>query len=218
MTGDAEPVDRGGDAAGRGELRASYEDRDEVAEQLRVAAGDGRLTATELDQRLDAALTARTYGELTALTADLPGGPGSRLAATAGARPADAAHIDGGSGTVRRDGRWIVPRKLEVRAASGRVVLDFTDAVARDRAVLVDVDIRSGSLVIVTRPGMVVDAGNVAVRSGEVKVRSLWGQPVPVTLRIDLTGTVGSGNITIRPPRRTFLQWLRRMRQHLADE
>ena len=55
------------------ELRASYEDRDKVAEQLRVAAGDGRLTADELDQRLEAALTARTYGELAALTADLPG-------------------------------------------------------------------------------------------------------------------------------------------------
>jgi hypothetical protein len=96
-------------------------------------------------------------------------------------------------------------------------VLDFTDAVVRHPAVLVDVDIRSGSLFLVTRPGMVVDAGNVVARSGEVKVRSSWGQQAPVTLRIDLTGTVGSGNITVRPPRRTFRQWLRRMRQHLAD-
>ena len=218
MTGDAVPVDRAGDALARGELRASHEDRDEVVEQLRVAAGDGRLTADELDQRLDAALTARTYGELAALTADLPGRSDSGIAATANARPAEAAHIDSGSGTARRDGHWIVPRKLEVRAASGRVVLDFTDAVVRHPAVQVDVDIRSGSLVIVTRPGMVLDAGNVAVRSGEVKVRSTWGQPAPVTLRIDLTGTVGSGNITVRPPRRTFRQWLRRMRQHLADQ
>jgi hypothetical protein len=30
-------------------LRVSHEDRDQVAEQLRVAAGDGRLTADELD-------------------------------------------------------------------------------------------------------------------------------------------------------------------------
>jgi hypothetical protein len=65
---------------------------------------------------------------------------------------------------------------------------------------------------------MVVDAGKVAVRSGEVKVRSVWGQHVPVTLRIDLTGTVGSGNTTVRPPCRTFPQGLRRMRQLLADE
>jgi len=218
MTGDAVPVDRGGDAAARKELRASHEDRDEVVEQLRVAAGNGRLTADELDKRLDAALTARTYGELAALTADLPGSPGSGIATTASARPSGAARIDGGGGTARRDGRWIVPRELEVRVASGKVVLDFTDAVVRSPEVQVDVNVRSGSLVIVTRPGMVVDAGNVAVHSGEVKVRSGWGQQGPVTLRIGLTGTVGSGNITVRPPRRTFPQWLRRMRQHLADK
>jgi len=70
----------------------------------------------------------------------------------------------------------------------------------------------------VTRQGMVVDAGNVTVRSGEVKVRSHWGQQMPVTVRLDLTGTAGSGNVSIRLPRRTFSQWVRRMRQHLADE
>jgi hypothetical protein len=43
-----------------------------VVELLRVAAGDGRLTAAELDERLDAALTARTSGKLAVLTADLP--------------------------------------------------------------------------------------------------------------------------------------------------
>ena len=62
--------------AGRPELRASHEDRDRVVELLRVAAGDGRLTADELDQRLEAALTARTQRELVVLTADLPAAPG----------------------------------------------------------------------------------------------------------------------------------------------
>lgn len=41
-------------------------------EILQVAAGDGRLTAAELDERLDAALSARTTGDLARLTADLP--------------------------------------------------------------------------------------------------------------------------------------------------
>ena len=54
------------------ELRASHEDRDRVVELLRTAAGDGRLTAEELDERLEAALTARTHSELAVLTADLP--------------------------------------------------------------------------------------------------------------------------------------------------
>lgn len=50
------------------DLRASHADRDQVVEWLRIAAGDGRLSAEELDARLESALTARTLGELAELT------------------------------------------------------------------------------------------------------------------------------------------------------
>jgi hypothetical protein len=53
-------------------LRASDADRERVAERLRHAAGEGRLLAEELEQRLAAALRARTYGDLDAVVADLP--------------------------------------------------------------------------------------------------------------------------------------------------
>jgi hypothetical protein len=33
---------------------------------------------------------------------------------------------------------------------------------------------------------------------------------VPVSLRITVAGTCGSGRIVARPPRRSFWQWLRR--------
>ena len=72
MTDEASPPQRGAELASQAGLRASHVDRDQVVELLRVAAGDGRLTAEELDERLEAALTARTYGELAALTTDLP--------------------------------------------------------------------------------------------------------------------------------------------------
>src|SRR5260370_11942983 len=73
MTGDISP--RGPhDGAPVDQLRASHEDRDRVIEILRVAAGDGRLTAEELDERVEVAFSARTYGELAALTSDLPAG------------------------------------------------------------------------------------------------------------------------------------------------
>lgn len=55
----------------RPELRASHADRDRAVEVLRDAARDGQLTASELDERVEAALTARTRSELAALTADL---------------------------------------------------------------------------------------------------------------------------------------------------
>ncbi|MGH3156219.1 MAG: DUF1707 SHOCT-like domain-containing protein, partial [Streptosporangiaceae bacterium] len=81
------------------ELRASHEDRDRVAEILRVAAGDGRLTAEELDERLETALTARTQSELDVLTLDLPATPGSAVAGVAAPQPKDLVRIETHSGT-----------------------------------------------------------------------------------------------------------------------
>lgn len=58
--------------ARRSVLRASDSDRERVADRLREATGEGRLLAEELEERLGAALKARTYGELDVLVADLP--------------------------------------------------------------------------------------------------------------------------------------------------
>jgi hypothetical protein len=207
----AAPRDSGAQAAPRSELRASHQDRDRVVELLRVAAGDGRLTAEELDERLEAALTARTYGELASLTRDLP----EDAALEAGpVTPRELMRIDCGSGSTKRDGRWLVPKRMEVRLSSGAVTLDFTQAVVAAPVLDIDAQVRSGSLRLVTRPGIVVDTGDVAVRSGSVKVRSPWPAQTPVLLRIRVSGTVSSGSITARPPRpprRTFWQWLRRV-------
>jgi len=53
-------------------LLASDADREAVAERLRAAAGEGRLTAEELEERLERAFTARSEAELEPLVADLP--------------------------------------------------------------------------------------------------------------------------------------------------
>jgi hypothetical protein len=202
------PAEREEEPAQPGQLRASHQDRDRVVEILRVAAGDGRLTAEELDQRLEAALTARTYAELAVLTTDLPAaGSAADLAAVA---PKDMVRIDCGSGTARRDGRWVVPRRIEVRVTSGEVRLDFTEAAITQPSLRIDADVRSGRLKLVTKPGIVVDADDVSLRSGQVKVKEPWSHDAPVTLRIEVSGQVRSGHITVGPPRRTLWQWLTR--------
>ena len=53
-------------------MRASDADRERVANIVREAAGDGRLTMEELDERLDAVYAAKTYAELEPITRDLP--------------------------------------------------------------------------------------------------------------------------------------------------
>jgi hypothetical protein len=60
--------------ARRATLRASDADREQIAERLRKATAEGRLLAEELEERLETTFTAKTYGELDAVVADLPGG------------------------------------------------------------------------------------------------------------------------------------------------
>jgi hypothetical protein len=90
------------------------------------------------------------------------------------------------------------------------VTLDFTEAVITQPSLQIDASVRSGKLNLVTKPGIVVDTDEVAVRSGGVKVRAPWGPEVPVILHIQVSGKVGSGHISARPPRRNLWQWLLR--------
>ncbi|MDA3630904.1 DUF1707 domain-containing protein [Saccharopolyspora oryzae] len=55
-----------------GSMRASDGDREAVAQRLRAALDEGRLTVAEYDERLQQAFAATTYGELVPITADLP--------------------------------------------------------------------------------------------------------------------------------------------------
>ncbi|MGW6399770.1 DUF1707 SHOCT-like domain-containing protein [Streptomyces sp. NPDC055134] len=197
----------------RRELRASHEERDQVVERLTVAAGDGRLTADELDERLEAALTARTHGELATLLADLPDAGPAWAAGVAAAAPKDVSRIVVDSASVKRDGGWVVPRRLEIESRSGSVVLDFTQAVIAVPALEIEVAVRSGSVTLLVPPDVVADVDDVAVRSGSVRHQARPEPVMPVRLRIRMTGEVHSGSVTIRPPRplrRGFWQWLLR--------
>ncbi len=204
---DSEP----GREVARSELRASHEDRDRVVELLRVSAGDGRLTADELDERLELAMTARTYGELAKLVADLPAdGSVASAPALLAPRAKDVVRIDTGSGHAVRNGRWILPQRIEARVRSGHLKLDFTQAVITQPSLQLDAEVRSGHVILITKPGIVVDTDDVVIRSGHVRVRAPWGPDVPEVLRIEVTGKVGSGHFIARPKYRTFWQWLTR--------
>jgi len=219
MMGEISPVGRGdNDLTPADRLRASHEDRDRVIEMLRVAAGDGRLTVEELDERVEIAFSARTYGELAALTRDLPT-TGQAIAPQGPTVPApakDLVRLETHSGNLSRVGRWVVPRRIEVRVTSGTIKLDFTEAAIAHRTIDIDANVRSGNLTIITKPGIAVDTDDVAIRSGNVKVKAPWGNQVPVTVQINVSGRVGSGNIVARPPRRTFWDWLLRRPRRYA--
>jgi hypothetical protein len=202
-----------GEAVPHGESRASHQDRDRVVELLRVAAGDGRLTAEELDERVEAALTARTYNELAALVADLP----DAVASTPAARPRDLVRIDCQLANADRRGRWTVPQRIEVRITHGHVTLDFTDADIALPTLQIDAQITHGHLTLVTKPGIEVNTDDLAIHGGHLRVgRAPGAGPgagVPVMLRVDVSGRLLYSNLRVRSPgrpRRTFWQWLTR--------
>jgi class 3 adenylate cyclase len=184
--------------AGPAGLLASHADRDRVVEVLRTAAGDGRLTADELDQRLEVALTARTLADLEPLLAD--------LTTAAAAEAPDLARIKIGSGSPKRDRSWVVPRRLEIDVGSGSVRLDFRQAVITVPEMHIQAQIKSGSLKLVTRPGIAVDADDLTVSSGSVKLIPSEEPDAPVVLRVKISGRVGSGSVSARPARKGW-QW-----------
>ena len=64
---------------------------------------------------------------------------------------------------------------MEVRIRSGSVTLDFTQAQVTWPTLQIDADVHSGSLTLLTKPGIVLDTDDVAVRSGTVRVKAPWG-------------------------------------------
>jgi hypothetical protein len=117
------------------EMRAGDADRERVAQVLRDAAGDGRLTLDELDERLDAVYAAKTYGELAPLTRDLPAAGASAPPVPLGGtdwRPvAGAPSWKVGIGVMsgfNRTGVWNVPRKFTAFAFWGGGKIDLREA------------------------------------------------------------------------------------------
>jgi hypothetical protein len=74
-------------------LRASDDERESIVSELREHGAAGRLEVEELEQRVAAAYTARTHGELGALLGDLPRAAPARRPA-----PAPRRHLGDGHG------------------------------------------------------------------------------------------------------------------------
>jgi hypothetical protein len=191
-------------------LRASDADRDRVVELLRAAVADGRLDTAEFDERLDAALAARTIDALAPLTADLfalPVSDGALTLPPAGTPAEPAAElvtIKERHGTVRRDGRWTLPHRLALRTVWCDVMLDLTSAVRSGPELIIELQVRGGDVELVLAPGMVVDANGLAVRYTKLAISRDAGDNTPETLCVRLVGRMKHGRIDTRwvAPRR----------------
>src|SRR5215472_8449704 len=121
----------------RGNLRASDADRERVANTLREAAGDGRLTMEELDERLDAVYAAKTYAELEPITRDLPAAGTAHAPVPVQSSAVQDSRIGGAPssegafailGGFSRKGDWVVPKDFTAFAFMAGGEIDLREA------------------------------------------------------------------------------------------
>ncbi|RII19749.1 hypothetical protein DSC45_07035 [Streptomyces sp. YIM 130001] len=154
------------------EIRASDADRDRVAERLRDAMAEGRLSLEEFEERLEETYQARTYRELEPITRDLPAPQERRPAAGTtgpaapdtedwsgrvgvGGEPSSSAAVAIMSGFQRR-GRWTVGSRFTSFAFWGGGEIDLREARFTERETVIRCVAVMGGMNVVVPPGVEV--------------------------------------------------------------
>ena len=195
-------LDSAGEQQGNSPLRASDTDREQTIEALAAASAEGRLSLEEYSQRSEAALVARTLGELTGLTSDLPAPPQSEPASV----PVEITAV---LGNESRKGPWVVPAHITARSVLGDCHLEMQQAVIRQHVTTIDATVRFGTMTIFVPDGIDVRMHGRAVLGA--KSSQLRGEPQPGAPVIVVNCDVFCGAVTVRRP-----DWI--MRRQLARE
>jgi uncharacterized protein DUF1707 len=185
------------------EIRAADGDRDQTAAILRNAAGDGRLTMEEFQERLSEVYTAKTYADLELLTRDLPDLPSSAAAQSytdnyagrqAGAPTSTfAVGIMGG---FNRTGRWRAPRSFTALAFWGGGKIDLREAVFTEREITIRAFALMGGIEVIVPEDAEVFVTGVGIMGGFGDQASGVGRPNAP--RIVVTGMALMGGVDVK--------------------
>jgi hypothetical protein len=188
-------------------MRVSDSDRERAADVLREAAGHGRITMDELEERLELAYAAKTYADLAAVTRDLPGqaqAPGvvqPAMARRIGGTPRSKFSVAIMSG-ARRMGRWVVPPNYVGVAVMGGIELDLREAQFSEPEVTIHAYTLMGGIEITVPEDVEVDVSGVAFMGGFDHNAS--GPGVPGAPRVRVIGFALMGGVDVRrkPPKK----------------
>lgn len=200
--------------SGRERIRVGHSERDAAVEALRDAAADGRITLEEMEERLERALSARTYADLDALFVDLGGvDPAPAPLAEAplpqlpGFSEDDPLILDGGFSSVSRTGEWELPPFVRINAGAGTVRLNCLQATTRARVIDIEVTASMGTVVIVVPEGWAANTDRLSTSWGSAKSK-ITSTPTPGKPVLVLRGSVGMGTLRVRHPSRGDLRRL----------
>ncbi|WP_189931163.1 DUF1707 SHOCT-like domain-containing protein [Streptomyces sulfonofaciens] len=210
-----------------GGLRASDADRDRVADILREALAEGRLTADEHAERVEGVYRAKTVGDLEPLVEDLPRAasedsyrrrtpPASAPSRpTAGAIPAEADdNLVAVLSSSARRGRWRVGRRTHAYAIFGNVEIDLSEALFEYQQVVIKAVSVFGNVEI-TVPENISLRGSGGGVLGNFEVDTL-DSPDPDAPVVFVDGVAVLGNIEAKPRRGRLVRDLQhKLRKYL---
>lgn len=179
-------------------FRISNSDRERAAQRLHRALAEGRITLSELEERLDMVYAARYEADLRPPFADLPD-PDTIVDRPALVVPSDAPPLvlRAGMSTIKRSGSWDVPPRLRLQSAMGSVVLDFCDTVIPHAVVDIEVDLGAGSAKLLVPDDSTANVDDVVASMGTVK-SSVPSVPRPGVPHFVVHGRAGMGSVTVR--------------------
>jgi hypothetical protein len=146
-------------------LRVSDADRNGTMRRLHNAVALGLIDIDEFEQRSSRVSYARTRNELDSLVDDLPG-PGTIVTSAA-----DRMELRGWVGSLKRQGEWTVPTHLALVRRVGSIDLDLTKARFAGPVVVIDLDMKFGSLDLRLPDGASASIDNVEVYVGSASDR-----------------------------------------------
>lgn len=184
-------------------LRVSDADRNGTLRRLHNAVALGLIDIAEFEERSARVSHARLHSDLDALVGDLPG-PGA-IVTTA----TDRVELRGVLGSLKRQGEWTVPTRLALVRRMGSVELDLTRARFAGPMVVIELDMKFGSVEIRLPEGASASIDDVEVIVGSADDHRREA-PAEGTPHIILTGKVVCGSVDIRGPRRNWKFTLRR--------
>ncbi|WHT19480.1 DUF1707 domain-containing protein [Crossiella sp. CA-258035] len=179
-------------------LLVSDAERMHVVQLLERATGLGRISLAEFTQRSEAALVARTRGELNAVLVDVPG-----MVLNESVARGELVLGHNAMSSLERRGRWTVPGRVVLRGTAGNTLLDFTEAVIAEPVVTIELHNALGATSLILPLGATVNVDSLAMTAGTVTDK-VGGGDLPGDPHFILTGAVRFGSVEIKhPPRKS---------------
>jgi hypothetical protein len=191
-------------------MRISDADRHKVAEVLREAAGQGRLDLDELDERLEATFSAKTYADLVPITVDLQPAPAVPPAAHqpspyAAGMPGTAPRhttslaIMGGQD---RKGIWEVGANHNAFALMGGIDIDLRQAIFTTPEVVINASTVMGGIDVIVNAFTRVSVEGVGIMGAfdeaPAKVEPAFGRDSPL-VRVRGIALMGAVTVVRKP-------------------